>query len=79
MIPGHGVELELLVKLFNWELMGNIGRIRLEGVTMDLEEVVCYGNLLCRLRGKNRCKVAWYKGKRDEMIMTGVSYFDYNI
>ena len=46
---------------------------------MDLEEVVCYGNLLRRLRGKNRCKVAWYKGKGDEMTMTGVSYFDYNV
>ena len=58
LIPGHGVELELLVKLFNWELMGNIGRIRLEGLLADLEEVACYGDPLCRLRGKNRCRVA---------------------
>lgn len=46
---------------------------------MDLEEVICYGNLLCKSSGKNRCKVAWYKGKSDEMTMMGVSYFDYNI
>ena len=35
--------MELLVKLFNWELMENIGRIRLEGFIVDLEEVVRYG------------------------------------
>ena len=46
---------------------------------MELKEVVCYGNLLRKLRGKKRCKVALYKGKRDEMTMMGVSYFDYNI
>ncbi len=44
MIRGDRAELELLVKLFNWELMENIGRIRLEGFTTDLEEVVCYGD-----------------------------------
>ena len=76
MIPADGVELELLVKLFNWELMENIGRIRLEGFMVDLEEVIYYGYPLCRLRGKNRCRVAWYKGKKDEITMTGVSYFD---
>ena len=57
MIPADGVELELLVKLFNWELMGNIGRIRLEGLMADLEEVVCYG--ICCANFAVRIVVEW--------------------